>query len=131
MASWRWRSRPARSGDVQSLLWSAARAAELEHFDVTLAVAAAQCSSEHGTLLPLHLNLMATPWRPRRTRSPRCRVLDAGSGALAALELVRSSVTYRRYDDIVVLDSDGQCAGRVCIGDIIHGVAQLIPPNTA
>ena len=42
-------------GDVQSLLWSAARAAELEHFDVTLAVAAAQCSSEHETLLPLHL----------------------------------------------------------------------------
>ena len=59
------------------------------------------------------------------------RVLDAGSSALAALELVRSSVAYRRYDDIVVLDSDGRCAGTVCVGDIIHGVAQLTLPNTA
>jgi hypothetical protein len=47
------------------------------------------------------------------------------------LELVRSSVAYRRCDDIVVLDSGGRCAGTVCVGDIIHGVAQLTLPNTA
>jgi hypothetical protein len=45
--------------DVKSLLCSAARAAELERFDVILAVAAARCSSQHETLLTLHLNLMA------------------------------------------------------------------------
>ena len=53
------------------------------------------------------------------------RVLMAGSSAWAALELVRSSVAHRRYDDIVVLDSSGQCAGAICVGDVIHGVAQL------
>ncbi len=53
------------------------------------------------------------------------RVLDTGASALAALELVRSSVAYRRYDDIVVLDSDGRCAGTLCVGDLIHGVAQV------
>jgi EAL domain-containing protein (putative c-di-GMP-specific phosphodiesterase class I) len=44
--------------DVRSLLRSAAHAGGLERLDVTLAVAAARCSSEHETLLPLHLNLM-------------------------------------------------------------------------
>ena len=53
------------------------------------------------------------------------RILTASSSALAALELVRSSVAYRRYDDIVVLDSSGQCAGAICVGDVIHGVTQL------
>jgi hypothetical protein len=53
------------------------------------------------------------------------RVIDASSSALAALELVRSSVAYRRYDDIIVLDSDGRCAGAVCVGDVIHGIAQM------
>jgi EAL domain-containing protein (putative c-di-GMP-specific phosphodiesterase class I) len=45
--------------DVRSLLRSAAHTGGLEKLDVTLAVAAARCSSEHETLLPLHLNLMA------------------------------------------------------------------------
>ena len=53
------------------------------------------------------------------------RVLDADSSAMAALKLVRSSVAYRRYDDIVVLDSDGRCAGTLCVGDLIHGIAQM------
>jgi hypothetical protein len=52
------------------------------------------------------------------------RVLDTRSSALAALELVRSSVAYRSYDDIVVLDSAGRCAGTSCVGDLIHGIAQ-------
>jgi len=59
------------------------------------------------------------------------RVLNSSSSALAALELVRSSLAHRRYDDIVVLDSDGRCAGAVCVGDIVHGVAQLTLPDTA
>ncbi len=46
-------------GDVQTLLWSAARAGRLEELDVALAVAAAHHSSAHETLLPLHLNLLA------------------------------------------------------------------------
>ncbi|MBV8539882.1 MAG: EAL domain-containing protein [Pseudonocardiales bacterium] len=45
--------------DVRSLLRKAAHEGGLEKLDVTLAVAAARCSSEHETLLPLHLNLMA------------------------------------------------------------------------
>lgn len=53
------------------------------------------------------------------------RVLESGCGTLAALELVRSSEAHRRYDDIVVLDSDGRCAGVVCVGDLIQGVAQM------
>lgn len=53
------------------------------------------------------------------------RVLDSCSSALAALELVRSSAAHRRYDDIVVLDSSGRCAGTVCVGDVIQGMAQL------
>ena len=53
------------------------------------------------------------------------RVLKPGSSTLAALELVRSSVAYRRYDDIVVVDADGRCAGQVCIGDVIQGMARL------
>jgi GGDEF domain-containing protein len=52
------------------------------------------------------------------------RVLESSSSALAALELVRSSVAHRRYDDIVVLDSKGRCAGAVCVGDVIQGVAR-------
>ncbi|MDT7711590.1 MAG: hypothetical protein QOG46_279, partial [Pseudonocardiales bacterium] len=44
--------------DVRSLLRSAAHTGGLEKLDVALAVAAAHCSSEHETLLPLHLNLM-------------------------------------------------------------------------
>lgn len=52
------------------------------------------------------------------------RVLESNSSALAALELVRSSVAHRRYDDIVVLDSEGRCAGAVCVGDVIQGVAR-------
>jgi EAL domain-containing protein (putative c-di-GMP-specific phosphodiesterase class I) len=59
------------------------------------------------------------------------RVLDSSSSALAALELVRSSLAHRRYDDIIVLDSDGRCTGAVCVGDVIHGVALLTLPNTA
>lgn len=53
------------------------------------------------------------------------RVLDSCSSALAALELVRSSAAHRRYDDIVVLDSSGRCAGTVCVGDVVQGMAQL------
>jgi EAL domain-containing protein (putative c-di-GMP-specific phosphodiesterase class I)/GGDEF domain-containing protein len=53
------------------------------------------------------------------------RVLESCSSARAALEIVCSSVPHRRYDDIVVLDSGGRCAGAVCVGDVIHGVAQL------
>ena len=52
-------ARPAH-GDVQSLLRSAAHAGELEQVYVAQAVAAAaECSSDHETLLPLHLNLTA------------------------------------------------------------------------
>jgi EAL domain-containing protein (putative c-di-GMP-specific phosphodiesterase class I) len=51
-------ARPMRR-DVRSLLRSAAHAGQLENLDVALAVAATRCSSEHETLLPLHLNLMA------------------------------------------------------------------------
>jgi EAL domain-containing protein (putative c-di-GMP-specific phosphodiesterase class I) len=53
------------------------------------------------------------------------RVLTSCSSVLAALELVRSSAAHRRYDDIVVVDSDGRCAGTVGVGDVIHGVAQM------
>ncbi len=53
------------------------------------------------------------------------RVLESSSSALAALELVRSSVAHRRYDDIVVLDSAGRCAGTVCVGDVVQGVATM------
>ncbi|MGH4008993.1 MAG: GGDEF domain-containing protein [Pseudonocardiaceae bacterium] len=53
------------------------------------------------------------------------RVLESSSSALAALELVLSSAAHRRYDDIVVLDSSGRCAGAVCIGDVIQGVATM------
>ncbi|HET9116651.1 MAG TPA: GGDEF domain-containing protein [Pseudonocardiaceae bacterium] len=53
------------------------------------------------------------------------RVLEPSSSALAALELVRSSVAHRRYDDIVVVDAEGRCAGQVCIGDVIQGMARL------
>ncbi|MDQ3760126.1 MAG: GGDEF domain-containing protein [Actinomycetota bacterium] len=53
------------------------------------------------------------------------RVLDSSSSALAALELVSSSVAHRRYDDIVVLDSAGRCAGTVSVGDVIQGVAKM------
>lgn len=53
------------------------------------------------------------------------RVLAADCAALAALELVSSSVAHRRYDDIVVLDSRGRCAGVVCVGDLIQGIARL------
>jgi EAL domain-containing protein (putative c-di-GMP-specific phosphodiesterase class I) len=45
--------------DVQSMLRSAAQSGGLEKLDVKLAVAAARCSSEYETLLPLHLNVMA------------------------------------------------------------------------
>ncbi|MDQ4102271.1 MAG: GGDEF domain-containing protein [Actinomycetota bacterium] len=53
------------------------------------------------------------------------RVLESSSDAMAALELVRSSAAHRRYDDIVVLGSDGRCAGTVCIGDVIQGVTEM------
>lgn len=53
------------------------------------------------------------------------RVLESSSSALAALELVLSSVAHRRYDDIIVLDSSGRCAGVVCIGDVVQGVATM------
>jgi GGDEF domain-containing protein len=53
------------------------------------------------------------------------RVLTSSSPALAALELMRSSVAHRKYDDIVVLDSSGRCAGAVSIGDVIQGVAEM------
>jgi EAL domain-containing protein (putative c-di-GMP-specific phosphodiesterase class I)/GGDEF domain-containing protein len=46
-------------GDVQTVLWSAARASRLEKLDVAWAVAAAHHASAHETLLPLHLNLLA------------------------------------------------------------------------
>lgn len=52
------------------------------------------------------------------------RVLESSSSALAALELVRSSVAHRRYDDIIVLDSAGRCAGTISVGDLIQGVAK-------
>ncbi|MGH3946689.1 MAG: bifunctional diguanylate cyclase/phosphodiesterase [Pseudonocardiaceae bacterium] len=53
------------------------------------------------------------------------RVLESSSSALAALELVLSSVAHRRYDDIIVLDSSGHVAGAVCIGDVVQGVATM------
>ncbi|MGH3837200.1 MAG: EAL domain-containing protein [Pseudonocardiaceae bacterium] len=53
------------------------------------------------------------------------RVLESSASALAALELVRSSMAHRRYDDIIVLDSSGRCAGAVCVGDVIQGVAAM------
>ena len=53
------------------------------------------------------------------------RLLPSCSSVLAALELVRSSAAHRRYDDIIVLDSHGRCAGTVCVGDVIHRVAQI------
>jgi EAL domain-containing protein (putative c-di-GMP-specific phosphodiesterase class I)/GGDEF domain-containing protein len=53
------------------------------------------------------------------------RVIEASSNALAALELVRDSVAHRRYDDIVVLDSAGRCAGTVSVADVIHGVVKM------
>jgi hypothetical protein len=53
------------------------------------------------------------------------RVLQSCLSVLAALELVRSSAAHRRYDDIIVLDSDGRCIGTVCVGDVIQGVAQM------
>ncbi|MGH3808129.1 MAG: EAL domain-containing protein [Pseudonocardiaceae bacterium] len=53
------------------------------------------------------------------------RLLESSSCARAALELVCSSVAHRRYDDIIVLDSRGRCAGAVCVGDVIHGVAKM------
>jgi len=53
------------------------------------------------------------------------RVLESSSSPLAALELLRSSATHRRYDDIVVLDADGRYTGVVCIGDVIQGVTEM------
>lgn len=53
------------------------------------------------------------------------RTLDYRSNTLAALELVRSSVAHRRYDDIILVDCDGRCTGAVCVGDVIHNVAQM------
>ncbi|MGH3788948.1 MAG: EAL domain-containing protein [Pseudonocardiaceae bacterium] len=53
------------------------------------------------------------------------RVLESSSGAMAALELVRSSEARRRCDDIVVLGTDGRCAGAVCIGDVLQGVTEM------
>ena len=64
-------ARPAHD-DVRSLLRSAAHAGQLEQLDVTLAVAATRCSSEHETLLPLHLNLMAETVVAGDRRSRRC-----------------------------------------------------------
>ena len=53
------------------------------------------------------------------------RILESSCSALAALELVRSSVAHRRCDDIVVLDSEGRCAGAVSVSDVVHGVAKM------
>jgi EAL domain-containing protein (putative c-di-GMP-specific phosphodiesterase class I)/GGDEF domain-containing protein len=53
------------------------------------------------------------------------RVLGSGASALAALDLMRSSQAHRMYDDIVVVDRDGRCAGVVRIGDLIQGVAEM------
>ena len=50
---------------------------------------------------------------------------ESSSSPLAALELVRSSATHRRYNDIVVLDADGRYTGVVCIGDVIQGVTEM------
>ncbi|MGH3793455.1 MAG: EAL domain-containing protein [Pseudonocardiaceae bacterium] len=64
-------------GDVQTLLWSAARAGRLEKLDVALAVAAAHHSSAHETLLPLHLNLLAdTVMADEEALIPLHRALD-------------------------------------------------------
>ncbi|MGH4018335.1 MAG: GGDEF domain-containing protein [Pseudonocardiaceae bacterium] len=52
------------------------------------------------------------------------RVLASGSSALAALDLIGSSDPQRMYDDIVVVDPDGRCAGVVRIGDVVRGVAE-------
>lgn len=59
------------------------------------------------------------------------RVVESSSSALAALELVRSSVAHRRCDDIIVLDANGRCAGAVCVGDVIQGVAKTHLEQTA
>lgn len=69
--------------------------------------------------------------RPAARLGDDPRVLQSCSSAVAALELVRSSVAHRRYDDIVVLDSDGRCAGAVCVGDVIHGAAEIALRNPA
>lgn len=53
------------------------------------------------------------------------RVLSTDAGAMAALELVRSSEAHRMYDDIVVVDAAGRCAGTVRVGDVVHGMAEL------
>lgn len=90
-------ARPMRR-DVRSLLRSAAHAGQLESFDVTLAVAAARCSSEHETLLPLHLNLMAdTVVAGGETLAPLHRALS-GTGRQArqtVLEINPSHVTLK------------------------------------
>ncbi|MGH4025605.1 MAG: EAL domain-containing protein [Pseudonocardiaceae bacterium] len=53
------------------------------------------------------------------------RVLAAGSSAITALELVRSSEPHRMYDDIVVIGPTGRCEGVVRIGDVVRGVAEM------
>jgi len=209
---------------VRSLLRCAAHAGKLEKLDVTLAVAAARCSSEqHETLLPLHLNLMAdsvvaegeilaplhhalsgTGRQPSQTvleinpsaaalqpelllaglhrlRRLGYRIALDGVGAgnypltvivearpdlikmdreivaglpcetscvavLEALQHLAARIgtqivaegvkcaeqltTLRQYgvgiaQGDLLGDSDGQCAGVVCVGDVVHGVAQL------
>ena len=59
------------------------------------------------------------------------RVFESSSGAFAALEIMRSSVAHRRYDDIIVLDPAGRCAGTVAVGDLIQGVAKTHFEHTA
>ncbi|HEY2763581.1 MAG TPA: EAL domain-containing protein [Pseudonocardiaceae bacterium] len=53
------------------------------------------------------------------------RILGSDSSAGAALELVRSSPTYRMYDDIVLVSQDGRCVGVVRISDVVLGVAEM------
>lgn len=53
------------------------------------------------------------------------RVLESGSSATTALELVHSGETHRMYDDIVVVSSHGRCTGVVRIGDVVRGVAEM------
>ena len=31
----------------------------------------------------------------------------------------------RKHPEFVVLDPDGRCVGTVCVGDVIHGAAQM------
>lgn len=59
------------------------------------------------------------------------RVLGSDSGAMAAMDLVRSSQAQRMYDDIVVVGRRGRCEGVVRIGDVVRGIAEMTAEHAA